>query len=152
MTIVRPATVTVEPLTSTQRKRQTEANQMAGEITEASRGGTRPWLGSDLHLPLDYMPRIRDLVGGIIRNTPVLAANPPAGAVRIGRNNRGRVVVAVLHAAAWSLLLRPAQPCPAVWAFLDEFGGHPIWFYGDGDRLTLQWDEMTQAVFTALTT
>jgi len=152
VTIVRPATVTVESLTPTQRARQAEANRMAREITEASRAGTWPDLGVDMRLRLDRIPAVREIVRGIVRDASALAANPPADAVRIGRNARGRVVVIVLHAAEWSLLLCPAQPHPEVWAFLDDFGGAGIAFYGDGDLLSVQWNDMADNVFTALDT
>jgi hypothetical protein len=81
-----------------------------------------------------------------------LAADPPAGAVRIGRDPRGRVVVIVLHTAAWSLLLCPAQPHPAVWTFLDDRGRHALRFHGGDNLLRMQWTDMADAVCTALNT
>jgi hypothetical protein len=61
-------------------------------------------------------------------------------------------VVIVLHTAAWSLLLRPAQPHPAVWTFLDDFDGLPIRFHSGGTLLRTQWTDMADAVFTTLNT
>jgi hypothetical protein len=152
VTVVRPATVAVEPLTPTQRARQRAANEMAREITEASRDGTRPDLGAHFPLSLRYYSKYRNTLQAIVPDALALAANPPAGAVRIGRNLRGHVVVAVLHATTWSLLLCPAQPHPAVWAFLDQFGPAALWFCSNGDLLSVQWTEMTDTVFTALNT
>jgi hypothetical protein len=147
VTIVRPATVAVEPLTPAQRARRIEANRMAHEITEAARDGTRPQLGPFIQLPLHRIAR----AGDIVRDAPALAANPPPGAVRVGRTARGHVVVAVLHATDWSLLLCPAGPRLEVWAFHDDFPDLAIWFYGDGDWCR-QFDDMADAVYAALDT
>ncbi|SRR6266536_2166930 len=150
VTIVAPATVALQALTPEQRERQSEANQMAHRITEASREGVQPRLGGVLEVSLHRYPNIRDTVATIIRDAPGLAADPPAGAVRIGRNNRGHVVVIVLHTAAWSLLLCPAQPHPAVWTFLDDLGRHALRFHGGDNLLRMQWTDMADAVCAAL--
>lgn len=152
VTIVAPARVTLQALTPDQRERQSQANQMAHRITEASREGIQPHLGGELTVSLRRYPHIRDIVATIIRDAPGLAADPPAGAVRIGRDNRGRVVVIVLHTAAWSLLLCPAQPRPAVWTFLDDLGRHALRFHGGDNLLRMHWSDMADAVCTALNT
>jgi hypothetical protein len=152
VTIVAPARVTPQALTPDQRERQRATNQMAHRITDASREGIHPHLGGELTVSLHRHPDIRGTVATIIGDAPGLATDPPTGAVRVGRNNRGRVVVIVLHTAAWSLLLRPAQPHPAVWTFLDDFGGLPIRFHNGGALLRTQWTDMADAVFTTLNT
>jgi len=62
------------------------------------------------------------VVGDIIAQAPVLAGAAPPGAVRVGRDGRGRPVAAVLHAPRWSLVLRRAHPNPAVWVFIGATG------------------------------
>src|SRR5205809_7858939 len=86
VTIVAPARVTLEALTPGQRERQRAANQMAHRITEASREGAQPRLDGHLEVTLHHHPGLRDGVATIIRDAPKLAADPPAGAVRIGRD------------------------------------------------------------------
>lgn len=92
----------------------------------------------------------RKVVQDIIEQAPVLAAAPPPGAVRIGRDARGRPVVAVLHAPQWSLVLRRAHPDPVVWAFIGAIGKFSFRFCGSRE-LRVAWDEMTRAVYTTLT-
>lgn len=156
--VVRPATVKLAPYTRRHRRRQRAANQMAAALTEASRDGTPPRPGVDwgmtinLDDPWDFLTGIRDLLRSLIRDAPVLAAAPPPGAVRIGRDNRGRAAVVVLHAAAWSLLLCPARPHPRAWAFLGAYHGLALSIYTADERLNAQWNDMLDAVSAALTT
>ncbi len=156
--VVRPATVKLAPYTRGHRRRQRAANQMAAALTEACREGTPPrpgvdWgVAIDLDDPRDYLTGVRDLLRRIIDDGPVLAAAPPPGAVRIGRDNRGRAVVVVLHSAAWSLLLCPAQPHPRAWAFLGAYHGTALSIYPADDRLSMQWNDMLDTVFAVLTT
>ncbi len=70
--------------------------------------------------------------------------------MRIGRDHRGRPVVAVLHAARWSLVLRRAAAGPAVWAFLAATGQLSLRFHGIRE-LGAAWDEMTRDVYATLT-
>jgi hypothetical protein len=70
--------------------------------------------------------------------------------VRIGRDHWARPVVAVLHAARWSLVLRRANPGPTVWAFLATTGQLSLRFHGIRE-LGAAWDEITGDVYATLT-
>nr|BFE56364.1 hypothetical protein GCM10020063_008900 [Dactylosporangium thailandense] len=91
----------------------------------------------------------RHVVRDLIRQARVLAAAPPPGTVRIGRDRQGRPVVVVLHGLHWSLVLRGADPSPAVWAFLGPAGRHSFCCCGVGER-SVEWDEMTRDVYATL--
>jgi hypothetical protein len=155
--VVRPATATLPSYLRRHRPWQRAANQLAAALTEQSRTAVGPGqlvhhgIGVNLDDPhsfLLWLPR-REVVGNIIRYARVLAAAPPPGAVRIGRDRRARPVVAVLHAARWSLVLRRADSGPAVWAFLAATGQLGLRFHGIGE-LGAAWDEMTRNVYTTL--
>ncbi|GAA0932935.1 hypothetical protein [Virgisporangium aurantiacum] len=121
VTIVRPALVTLPPLTAVQRDRRRAARKLAADLTErALRRRWRPvYHPVDLHLCVD-----RD-GEAIIRDAPDIAAAPP-GAVQVGRDRRGRALAVVLHAEDWSLVIDAFaintygwQP-PMTWVFLDR--------------------------------
>lgn len=152
--VVRPATVPPTGQTASQRQRQRLANHLAHIITESTRNAMRDGRDTDFDLALSMyaFPEVTDAVREIIRDAPDLAARPPAGALRVGRDNRGRVTVVVLHAPTWSLLVRPEQPHPAAFAFLDVFNsGLALRLDGDADLLQVRWDDMLDAVLTAAT-
>ena len=157
--IVRPATVTLPTYLRRHRRRVRGANRMAALLTEHSRAAGRPWpaldWGFDINLDeardyLIYLTAGRDGLREVMRQARALAEAPPLGAVRIGRKRRGRAVVVVLHAPEWSLVLRRAQPYPAVWVFLGAAGGYSFRFYGTGE-LSTQWYDMARDVYTTLT-
>jgi hypothetical protein len=155
--VVRPATVTLPSYLRRHRRRQRAANQLAAALTDQCRAAVGPGHGLDgsvgvsLDDPRDYLLYVpgRQVVCDVIGQAPVLAAAPPPGAVRIGRDRRGRRVVAVLHAPVWSLVLRRAHPCPVVWAFL-RASEHSFRFCGIGE-LGVAWDEMARHMYTTLT-
>jgi hypothetical protein len=156
--VVHPATVTLPGYLRWHRRRQRGANRLAAELTEQCRAALQPGHGLDggfgvnLDDPRDYglyLPG-RQVVCGIIRQARALAAAPPPGAVRIGRDRRARPVVAVLHGPRWSLVLRRADQYPAVWVFLGAADGYGLRFYGTGEVST-QWYEMARDVYTTLT-
>jgi hypothetical protein len=152
VTVVRPAATVPAALTAAQRARQRRANHLAHDITECARNAVRDDGHRDVGLPLSMhtIAEVNAAVREIIRDAPGLAAHPPAGAVRIGRDNRGRVVVVVLHAATWSLLLRPGRARPAAWTFLAAYDCElGLCLHSGRDLLLqLQWDEMLDAVLT----
>jgi hypothetical protein len=134
-------------LTPDQRECQRAANQMAHHIIELAGRASSPTSAATLTSRCAYIPTSATPFGPLSGTQPGLAADPPAGATRIGRNSRGRVVVIVLHTAAWSLLRCPAGPHPAVWTFLDDLGHRPIRFHSGGDLLNAHWTDMANAVF-----
>lgn len=150
--IVCPAAVSPVSLSAEQRERHREANYLAYDITECARRAVRDDRYPAFGMPVSMyaFPEVTEAVREIIRDAPGLAAQPPAGALRVGCDNRGRVVVVVLHAPTWSVLLRPGHRRPAAWTFIDAYNsGVDLWLYGDGDLLQVQWDDMLDAVLTA---
>ncbi|WP_432830892.1 hypothetical protein [Dactylosporangium sp. CA-092794] len=155
--VVRPATAILPGYLRRHQPWQRAANQLAAALTEQSRAALGPGHLvddgmsvnlDDPHAFLLWLPG-REVVGNIIRYARVLAAAPPPGAVRIGRDYRGRPVVAVLHAARWSLVLRRADPGPAVWVFLAAVGPLGLRCHGFGE-LGAAWDAMTRDVYATL--
>lgn len=124
---VRPARICVEPHGRATRPARAAANH-AHVLTKARRDRTwyRPALSTDASSQHGF-PEVHD----VIRDAVALAADPLAG-VRIGRDPGGRVVMAVLHAAAWSIRLVPAKPHPRAWLFLDSCGGRDFRFWTGG--------------------
>ncbi len=156
--VVRPATATLPSYLRRHQPWQRAATQLAAALTEQPRAAVGPGhlvddgIGVNLDDPhnlLLWLPG-REPVANIIRHARVLSAAPPPGAVRIGRDHRGRPVVAVLHAARWSLVLRRAAAGPAVWAFLAATGQLSLRFHGIRE-LGAAWDEMTRDVYATLT-
>jgi hypothetical protein len=155
--VVRAATVTLPAYLRRQRGRQRGANQLAAALTDRSRAACVPghsldhsfWINlDDPHDYLLYLPA-RQVVDDLIRQARVLAAAPPPGAVRIGRDRQGRPVVVVLHGPHWSLVLCRAHPDPAAWAFLDA-NQYSFRFHGVRE-LSVDWDEMIGDVYRTLT-
>lgn len=118
--ITQPATATVAPLTAIQRERRRIADQGGAELTVAARWGRRPHLDHPHAAPISDFPE----ASRIIATAAALAANPDPGALRVGRDLRGRSVAVVLHAEHWSLLIRPSRVgyAPTSWTFFDP---HP---------------------------
>ena len=156
--IVRPATATPPTYLRRHVRRQGNANRLAAALTERCRAGLGPGslLEGDIWVDIDdprddwwYLPS-RQVVDDIIAQAPVLAADAPPGAVRVGRDGRGRPVVAVLHAPRWSLVLRRVHPDPAGWVFIGATGKRGFRFCGSRAR-SVAWQDMTRAVYTTLT-
>jgi len=155
--VVRPATAAMPAYLGRACVWRGAANRLAAALTNQCRAGLGPgrllrggrWV--DLDDPRSYLPHLpgRESVREIIRDAHGLAACPPPGAVRIGRDPRGRPVVAVLHAPRWSLVLRHGAPRPAVWAFLAATGRAGLRLHGTGE-LGLAWEQMTSDVYTTL--
>jgi len=155
VTVTRPATTKTAELTPVQRDRRRAADQGGAELTAAARQGRRPYVDSSLAVSISEAPQ----ASRIIATAAGLAANPAPGALRIGRDLRGRPVAVVLHAATWSLLVRPAPAgyAPTSWAFLDgrlddAFGGclPCLGFTLDGDPSIagVEWTDMLAAILT----
>jgi hypothetical protein len=157
VTITQPATTTTKTaeLTPVQRNRRHAADQGAAELTAAARQGRRPYVDSSFAVSISEAPQIIATAAG-------LAANPAPGALRIGRDLRGRPVAVVLHAATWSLLVRPAPAgyAPTSWAFVDGrlddlFGGclPCLGFTLDDDPsiASVEWTDMLAEVLTLIT-
>jgi len=152
VTITQPAITKTAELTPIQRDRRRAADQGAAELTAAARQGRRPYVYSNFAESISEAPQIIATAAG-------LAANPAPGAFRIGRDLRGRPVAVVLHAATWSLLVRPAPAgyAPTSWAFVDgrlddAFGGllPCLGFTLDGDPsiVGVEWTDMLAEVLT----
>lgn len=156
VTVTRPTT-TIAELTPAQRNRRHIADQEAAELTAAARHGSRPLLHAARSTPIDNIPR----ASHIIATAAALAANPAPGALRIGRDLRGRPVAVVLHAATWSLLIRPARAgrTASSWAYLDADPDGVGWervprlglcFDDEPTVAGVEWTDMLAAVLTCV--
>jgi hypothetical protein len=141
---VRPATVTLPPLTTAQRNRRRAATRLATDLTNtAVHGWTMRWanhevawcyprvyLATQPALDLDddpdaYHQYVEVTSDEIIRDAPGIAAAPPPGIVQVGRDRFGHPVTVVVHAERWTLIIHAARlgshgwP-PASWVFLDR--------------------------------
>jgi hypothetical protein len=119
-----PATFN-QTLTVTQRRRCQAANRLGAALTEAARDGRHhDHIATVRRVPLRELPAGTD----IIAQAKTFAADPLAGALRIGRTRHGDPVAIVLHARKWSLVLRPHRSRPGVpttadaFTFLDGYG------------------------------
>jgi hypothetical protein len=150
VTLVRPATITTPALTGEQRERRRAANEIAAELTAAARQGRRPYCVPGMAIRITEITQAVDIIAA----APAIAADPPPGALRIGRHLRGRAVAVVLHADDWSLVLRPAHGgrTPASWTFIDgdhnAYFGTPVPFCLDRDTTVrgVEWTDMLAAV------
>ena len=152
--IIRPATVTLPHYLHEHRRRQGAANQLAAELTEQCRMDRHRFIdqiGVDLDNHYDYLMWLPDLqvVSDIVGQARALAAAPPPGAVRIGRDRLARPAVAALHGPRWSLVLRRGRPYPAAWLLCGESEAC-LRLYGTPE-LSVDWDEMTRDVYATLT-
>ncbi|WP_426513092.1 hypothetical protein ACPPVO_22090 [Dactylosporangium sp. McL0621] len=156
--VVRPATATIPAYLRRHRGCRRGANQLAAALTEQCRAVLKagPSLDDDIWLDLDdprrcllFLPD-RQVVEDLIRQAPVVAAAPPPGTVRIGRDLQGRPVVVLLHGPHWSLVLRRGHPDPAAWVFLGVADPCALRLHG-GRELSVDWDEMTRDVYRILT-
>jgi hypothetical protein len=150
VTVVRPATIATPTLTDEQRQRRTAANQIAAELTAAARQGRHPYCEPGVGIRITEITQATDIIAA----APAIAADPPPGALRVGRHLRGRAVAVVLHADDWSLVLRPGhgnRPS-ASWAFIDgdhnAYFGTPVPFCLDHDTTVrgVEWTDMLAAV------
>jgi hypothetical protein len=109
-------------LTAIQRERRRIADQIGAELTAAARQGRFPDLAHPHAASISDFPT----VSRIIATAAALAATPDAGALRVGRDLRGRPVAVVLHAEDWSLLIRPTRVgyAPISWTFFDPDPSH----------------------------
>ncbi|WP_189115602.1 hypothetical protein [Pilimelia terevasa] len=101
VTVLQPATVALDRLTPQQKQRRRQANQIGHALTpHHSNRTTTAEFGlvpdPDLHLP----PQMAEQIAA---QAQTLTADPPPGAMLIGRTLRGAVAVVVLHAHSWSL-------------------------------------------------
>jgi hypothetical protein len=159
VTITQPASTLTMALTPAQRQRRHDAERMAAELTEAARQGRQPCVVSGDEGPLGSVPDAAE----IITSAADLAADPAPGALRIGRDLRGRPIAVVLHARTWSLVLRHGRNRyrPTSCAFLDGGGGYsrgrddlphlPFCFDDEPSVLGVEWTDMVRAVL-AITT
>lgn len=152
--ITQPATTSTAELTPVQRDRRHTADQGGAELTAAARQGRPPYLDHAVAVSISDIPQ----ASRIVATAPGLAANPAPGALRIGRDLRGRPVAVVLHAETWSLLVWPASGghAPTSWAFLDGLDhvdcGLPrlgVTLDDDPSIAGVEWTEMLAMVLTS---
>ncbi|RSM64058.1 hypothetical protein DMB66_21350 [Actinoplanes sp. ATCC 53533] len=145
VTIVRPATTPLPPLTAVQRDRRRAASRLAAELTDTTPRRRRRVRHPDFNAANCLLPW--PVTGRqIIHDAPHVAAAPPPGAVQVGTDDHRRPVAVVLHADRWSLVLHAArirtygwQP-PMSWVFLDR-PDDPDWYDEFGvDYLTDSFD------------
>ena len=149
VSLVRPTAIAVPVLTAAQRQQRRVANEIAAELTAAAREGRRPYCEPGLGMRIAEFTVAADIIAA----AAAIAANPLPGALRIGRSLRGQAVAVVLHADAWSLVLRPGHGsrAPASWTVfggIDDDFGAPMPFCLDWDVTArgVEWTEMLAAV------
>ena len=120
VTIVRPASISLAPLSAVQRERRQAASQLAAELTDAAVHGRRMYSTEPLFFGVNQTARV------IIRDAPGIAADPPPGGVQVGEDAYGLAAAVALHAGTWSLVIdatrfRAYGWCPPVsHAFTDR--------------------------------
>jgi hypothetical protein len=156
VTIVQAAVTPATPLTRAQCQRRSNARWLAANLTEAARRGVLPSHARASDCRVSLLPQ----TAAILRDAPSISATPPPGALQIGRDHHGRAVAVVLHAPAWSLVIRPpaspGQP-PVSWAYLDGFDlGRDVkhmdfCFDDDCSVAGVEWSDMLAAILAATT-
>jgi hypothetical protein len=139
--VVRTAAATLPSYLRRHRVRQRAGNLLAAALADQCRAAVGLGhcldgsVGVNLDDACDYLLYLPRAAGGVRHHPPgpVLAAAPPPGAVRIGRDGRARPGRGgAARAGVEPLVLRRAHRCPAVWAFL-RASGYSFRFCGIGE-------------------
>jgi hypothetical protein len=155
--IVRAACAAATPLTPIQRARRATARQLAATVTDAAHHGWPEPYDLAVDLRVAEVPQ----AAIVLREAPAILADPPTGAVEVGRDGRGRPAAVVVHGDTWSLVIRPAgdpsQPAASS-AFFDDWrtdsrsgcGEHlELCFDSDPSAAGAEWSLMIAAILAA---